>query len=49
VALVEEASAAAQALTEQAANLSQLMARFKVGERQAAAAEVRPVPLAAVA
>ena len=30
-ALVEEASAAAQALTEQASNLSQLIARFRVG------------------
>ena len=32
-ALVEEASAAAQALTEQASNLSRLIARFRVGER----------------
>jgi methyl-accepting chemotaxis protein len=31
-ALVEEASAAAQALTEQASNLSQLIARYRVGE-----------------
>ena len=31
-ALVEEASAAAQALTEQASNLSQLIARFRVGQ-----------------
>jgi methyl-accepting chemotaxis protein len=31
-ALVEEASAAAQALTEQASNLSKLIARFRVGE-----------------
>jgi methyl-accepting chemotaxis protein len=30
--LVEEASAAAQALTEQATNLTQLMARYQVGE-----------------
>jgi methyl-accepting chemotaxis protein len=31
-ALVEEASAAAQALTEQASNLTQLISRYKVGE-----------------
>jgi len=31
-ALVEEASAAARALTEQASNLSQLIARYRVGE-----------------
>jgi uncharacterized phage infection (PIP) family protein YhgE len=31
-ALVEEASAAAQALTEQASNLTQLIARYQVGE-----------------
>jgi methyl-accepting chemotaxis protein len=31
-ALVEEASAAAQALTEQASNLTQLIARYRVGE-----------------
>src|SRR6202020_1744869 len=34
-ALVEEASAAAQALTEQAANLTQLIARYQVGEGSA--------------
>jgi methyl-accepting chemotaxis protein len=34
-ALVEEASAAAQALTEQAANLTQLIARYEVSERSA--------------
>jgi len=34
-ALVEEASAAAQALTEQAANLTQLIARYRVGETSA--------------
>jgi uncharacterized phage infection (PIP) family protein YhgE len=31
-ALVEEASAAAQALTEQASNLTQLISRYRVGE-----------------
>jgi methyl-accepting chemotaxis protein len=31
-ALVEEAAAAAQSLTEQAANLSQLMARYQIGD-----------------
>jgi methyl-accepting chemotaxis protein len=35
-ALVEEASAAAQALTEQASNLTQLIARYRVGEGEAA-------------
>jgi methyl-accepting chemotaxis protein len=35
-ALVEEASAAAQALTEQASNLSQLIARYRVGGEAAA-------------
>jgi len=34
-ALVEEAAAAAQSLTEQAANLAQLMARFEVREESA--------------
>jgi methyl-accepting chemotaxis protein len=52
-ALVEEASAAAQALTEQASNLTQLIARYKVGEgapgeQAARAAPVRrPVAVAA--
>jgi methyl-accepting chemotaxis protein len=41
-ALVEEASAAAQALTEQAAMLTQLMARYQVGGTDAAPAP-RPV------
>ena len=36
-ALVEEATAAAQALTEQAANLTQLMARYRVGDVLASA------------
>jgi methyl-accepting chemotaxis protein len=38
-ALVEEASAAAQALTEQASNLTQLISRYEVGE---GSAEVAP-------
>jgi methyl-accepting chemotaxis protein len=42
-ALVEEASAAAQALTEQASNLSKLIARFRVG-RGAEADVPRPAP-----
>src|SRR5882762_8837006 len=37
-ALVEEASAAAQALTEQASNLTQLISRYRVGEGSAAEA-----------
>ncbi|HEY4446640.1 MAG TPA: methyl-accepting chemotaxis protein [Steroidobacteraceae bacterium] len=37
-ALVEEASAAAQALTEQASNLTQLISRYRVGESSAAEA-----------
>jgi len=44
-ALVEEASAAAQALTEQASNLTQLIARYRVGEgsaEQAPRAAPRP-------
>ena len=36
-ALVEEAAAAAQSLTEQAGNLSQLMARYQVGDGSASA------------
>jgi methyl-accepting chemotaxis protein len=53
-ALVEEASAAAQALTEQASNLSQLIARYRVGEGAAdnmprVAAARRPAPVAASA
>jgi methyl-accepting chemotaxis protein len=35
-ALVEEASAAAQALTEQASNLTQLISRYRVGEASSA-------------
>jgi methyl-accepting chemotaxis protein len=50
-ALVEEASAAAQALSEQASNLTQLIARYKVGESAAGdaprdAAPARPKALA---
>jgi methyl-accepting chemotaxis protein len=41
-ALVEEAAAAAQSLTEQAGNLSQLMARYQVGD--ASTATTRPSP-----
>ena len=41
-ALVEEASAAAQALTEQASSLTQLISRYRVGE--GAADEVRQAP-----
>jgi methyl-accepting chemotaxis protein len=40
-ALVEEASAAAQALTEQASSLTQLIARYRVGE---GAADEAPAP-----
>jgi methyl-accepting chemotaxis protein len=51
-ALVEEASAAAQALTEQASNLTQLISRYRVGESGAAdeatQAPARPAPAAAV-
>jgi methyl-accepting chemotaxis protein len=51
-ALVEQASAAAQALTGQASNLTQLIARYRVGERRTAdapRATSRPAaPLAAV-
>jgi methyl-accepting chemotaxis protein len=49
-ALVEEASAAAQALTEQASNLTQLISRYRVGEAAAdeAQAPARPAPAAAV-
>ncbi len=49
-ALVEEASAAAQALTEQASNLSQLIARYRVGEGAASDAPLsmtRPAKTAA--
>jgi methyl-accepting chemotaxis protein len=50
-ALVEEASAAAQALSEQASNLTQLIARYKVGEgadeaHRAPAAPTRPTAVA---
>ncbi len=41
-ALVEEASAAARALTEQAVNLTQLMARYRVGDVPAAPAVDAP-------
>jgi methyl-accepting chemotaxis protein len=40
-ALVEEASAAAQAMTEQAAALTQMIARYNVGGEQAAPAPIR--------
>ena len=49
-ALVEEATAAAQELTEQASSLTQLIARYKVGEGAAAevprAAPARPTAVA---
>jgi methyl-accepting chemotaxis protein len=53
-ALVEQASAAAQALTEQASNLTQLIARYRVGEgavseTQRAAAPRAPAAAPAVA
>jgi uncharacterized phage infection (PIP) family protein YhgE len=51
-ALVEEASAAAQALTEQASNLTQLISRYRVGEGsadQAPHAAPRPAPSPAAA
>ena len=51
-ALVEEASAAAQALTDQASNLAQLIARYRVGEGASfdqAPAAARPAPLGATA
>jgi methyl-accepting chemotaxis protein len=47
-ALVEEATAAAQSLNQQAANLTQLMGRFKVGvqsERAVARARVAAAPI----
>ncbi len=50
-ALVEEASAAAQALTGQAANLTQMIARYQVGEvnvDEAPRAAARPAPAPAV-
>jgi methyl-accepting chemotaxis protein len=58
-ALVEEASAAAQALSEQAGKLSQMIARYRVGEGGADEApsvvprveprvDARPIPAAAV-
>jgi methyl-accepting chemotaxis protein len=48
-ALVEEASAAAQALTEQASNLTQLISRYRVGEGSSAEAPraARPTAVAA--
>jgi methyl-accepting chemotaxis protein len=53
-ALVEEASAAAQALSEQASNLTQLISRYRVGEGAAsdqprAASRPAPAPAAAPA
>jgi len=50
-ALVEEASAAAQAMQDQAASLSQAVSVFKLDgmQRSTAAPAVRPVPKAAVA
>jgi methyl-accepting chemotaxis protein len=50
-ALVEEASAAAQALTEQASSLTQLIARYRVGEGSAdeAPRAAAPVPAPAPA
>ena len=51
-ALVEEASAAAQALSEQASNLTQLISRYRVGEGAAAdhpRAAPRPAPAPAAA
>lgn len=48
-ALVEEASAAAQALTEQASNLTQLISRYRVGEGESSAlpsAVARPARIA---
>ncbi len=51
-ALVEEASAAAQALTEQASNLTQLIARYRVADSTAAEtpqAAPRPASPAAAA
>jgi methyl-accepting chemotaxis protein len=49
-ALVEEASAAAQALTEQATKLTQLIARYQVGEDSAGKprAAARPTAVPAV-
>jgi methyl-accepting chemotaxis protein len=44
-ALVEEASAAAQALTEQASNLSQLISRYRVGGMAAEAPRVAQRPV----
>jgi methyl-accepting chemotaxis protein len=46
-ALVEEASAAAQALSEQASNLTQLISRYKVGEGAAEAVHAAPQASAA--
>ncbi len=47
-ALVEEASAAAQALAEQAANLTQLIGRYRIGDRTADdVARTVPAPAAA--
>ncbi len=50
-ALVEEASAAAQSLTEQASNLTQLISRYQVGEgsAQVQARVVRAAPVRAAA
>jgi methyl-accepting chemotaxis protein len=46
-ALVEEASAATQALTEQAANLTQLISRFRVGDASGQGYSQAVVPAAA--
>ena len=51
-ALVEEASAAAQALTEQASSLTQLIARYRVGggsDSDAPRATERPISARAAA
>jgi methyl-accepting chemotaxis protein len=51
-ALVEEAAAATQALSEQAVQLSQMLARYRVGDLSAAAASkpaARPAPVKAAA
>jgi methyl-accepting chemotaxis protein len=48
-ALVEEATAAAQALTEQSSHLSQLVAHYDVGAARSPQRAVRPTPSAAQA
>jgi methyl-accepting chemotaxis protein len=48
-ALVEQASAAAQALTAQASNLTQLIARYRIGERRSVdAPRATPRPAASL-